>query len=122
MKVDVRHGYPTIDGWLSTSKNKHASMQNNRQSAASFLMSKAVDKFHYSPPNRAAAIEDEAAGVNPQTVERLVAATSRAKERKFMVGWLNCDDVVVCVFLRHDDEARFMKIHVILQGTVCDKR
>ena len=46
--------------------------------------------MHNSPPDLAAAIEDEAAGVNPQTVERLVAATRRATVRKFMVGlcWL----------------------------------
>ena len=41
--------------------------------------------MYYSPPNLAAAIEEEAAGVNPQTVERLVAATRRATVRKFMV-------------------------------------
>ena len=43
--------------------------------------------FYNSPPDLAAAIEEvEAAGVNPQTVERLVAATRRATVRKFMVG------------------------------------
>ena len=50
------------------------------------MLSEAVDKIYGSPPNLAAAIEDEAAGENPQTVERLEAATRRATVRKFIVG------------------------------------
>ena len=75
----------SVDQSKSTHQRTFHAQVSFHLSTASFLM-RTAHESHNSPPDLAAAIEDETAGVNPQTVERLVAATRRATVRKFMVG------------------------------------